>query len=109
MRVVIDAGWEANVAGATDALFEGTLGPEIRDDAKRYCPVDTGHLRESIEDHLEGNTLVVSAAGGAGAPPREYAVYVEMGHRVFHPSTGVTGPEVVPAEPYLRPALYTER
>jgi hypothetical protein len=101
------SGWEAGVLAATDSYFEDRLGPAIREDAKRYCPVDVGSLRESIEDHLEGNDLIVSATGGTDG--RIYAAYVELGHRVFHPSTGVVGPEVVPPEPFLRPALYQAR
>ena len=44
-----------------------------------------------------------------GSDEREYAADVELGHRVYHPSTGTTGPEVVPPHPFLRPALYVER
>jgi len=55
---------------------------------------------------MEADTLVVSAAGGDQG--RTYAAYVELGHRVYHPSTGVTGPEVVPPQPFLRLALYQE-
>jgi hypothetical protein len=40
---------------------------------------------------------------------RVYALYVEMSHRIFHPSTGITGPEVTNPEPFLRPALYQVR
>ena len=127
------------------------LGPEVADDARKYCPVDTGALKASIRDEMEGDDLIVSATGGgedeggnlfvssrpgktgsAGSHPgadqamhvgtattrevhhvdeggRAYATFVELGHRVYHPSTGVTGPEVVPAQPFLRPALFTRR
>lgn len=130
---------------------EMRLGPEVADDARKYAPVDTGALKASIEDHLEGDDLIISATGGgeddsgnlyvshrpgkvgsAGSHPdadqaqhvgtattrevhhveeggRAYALWVELGHRVYHPSTGVVGPEVVPAEPFLRPALFTRR
>lgn len=40
---------------------------------------------------------------------RVYAAWVELGHRVAHPSTGIVGPEVVPPHPFLRPALYQTR
>lgn len=131
---------------------ESRLGPEVADDARRYCPVRTGALKASVEDHMDGNDVIVSASGGgeddsgylyvsrrpgkvsarAGTHPggeqalhvgtavtrevhhvdeggRTYATFVELGHRVYHPSTGVTGPEVVPAEPFLRPALFQRR
>lgn len=100
-----DAG-EMALAGWRD-LAQTRLGPQIRDDAKRYCPAGTGSLRESIEDHMEADTLIVSATGGAGG--RVYAAYVELGHRVFHPSTGRVGPQTVPPEPFLRPALFQQR
>ncbi|MGH3296093.1 MAG: hypothetical protein ACRDP7_30270 [Trebonia sp.] len=128
------------------------LGPEVADDARKYCPVRSGALKASIEDHMDGDDLIVSATGGGeddsgnlyvsrrpgkvsaagGSHPgadqarhvgtattravhhveeggRAYALWVETGHRVYHPSTGVTGPEVVPAQPFLRPALFTRR
>jgi hypothetical protein len=33
------ADWQQYVLSATDALFKATLGPEIAEDAKAYCPV----------------------------------------------------------------------
>lgn len=162
-RVKIAEGWEADVDGAVANLFESRLGPDISDDARRYCPVRTGALKASIEYHLEGRNLIVSATGGgedAGGnmfvyrrqdatgnptPPLRlsdraarlvhpspgrnvgslvtrrvhhirgddgghmYAAYVELGHRVYHPSTGMVGPGTVAPRPFLRPALYTAR
>jgi hypothetical protein len=98
----------AAVAEGWGELAKGRLGPDIRDDAKRYCPERTSDLMESITDEFDeyDQTLYVEATG---SEEREYAAYVELGHRVYHPSTGVVGPEVVHPEPYLRPALYTER
>lgn len=107
MHVVMNPGWEEHVYAATDEVFSARLGPAIRDDARRFCPVDTGALRESIEHHLEGHDLIVSASGGADG--RIYAAYVELGHRVYHPSTKMVGPERVAPEPFLRPALYSPR
>jgi hypothetical protein len=106
-RVEIDPDWEENVLAAWDKFAEERLGPDIAADAERYAPKRTEALADSIESHVEDDhTLVISATG---SEEREYAVYVELGHRVYHPSTGITGPEVVPAEPFLRPALYKER
>jgi hypothetical protein len=104
--VQMDADWLDNVLSANDHLFTGTLGPRISDAAKGYCPVRTGDLRDSIEDTVEDHTLYVSATG---SDRRWYATFVELGHRVFHPSTRIVGPEEVPAEPFLRPALYQVR
>ena len=150
-RVVINPDWEGPVMGAWTDFAESRLGPDIADDARKFCPVRTGALKASIEDHMDGTDLIVSASGGgedsggnlyvsarpgkagrSGTHPgaeqaqhvgtsttravhhveeggRTYAAYVELGHRVYHPSTGVTGPEVVPAEPFLRPALFMRR
>ena len=152
-RVEIDDSASEKILAAWDEFADGRLGPDIADDARRYCPVRTGALKASIEHHISGeHTLVISATGGgedsggnlyvshqAGrlsdrsvslthpAPGRNpgslvtrqvhhvepggrvYAAYVELGHRVYHPSTGVTGPEVVAPRPFLRPALFQER
>jgi hypothetical protein len=106
-RVQIDQDAMANVDAAVQQLFETRLGPDIARDAARYAPEHTGALRASVEHHLENGSLIVSASGGAGG--RIYAAWVELGHRVYHPSTGITGPEVVAPRPFLRPALFQER
>jgi hypothetical protein len=106
-RVEIDPEGLEHVTADWAQFAEERLGPDIAGDARRYCPVDTGALKESIENHMEGDDIIVSATGGADG--RVYAAYLELGHRVYHPSTGITGPEVVPPQPFLRPALYQER
>lgn len=117
-RVVVEPGWEEHIAAAWDILAQGRLGEAIERDAKRYAPVRTGRLRESIRHYLEGHTLIVEAGAA-------YAAYVELGTRphiirshgpwslhsaetgqyfgreVHHPGTR--------PRPYLRPALYTVR
>ena len=122
-----DPDWLAKIYAYTDQFFEDRLGPDIRDDAKRYCPVffgdnstagetsyqialslgtpmPGGALRDSIEDHLNGHTLIVAATGN---DERSYAAYVELGHRivVFGHDTGREKPE----SPFMRPALYQVR
>lgn len=106
MRIEFDPDASAHIAEAIDAFFLDVLGPAIRDDAKRFCPKRTGALADSIERHLEEHALIVSATG---SPDRDYAVYLELGHRIYHPSTKTAGPDVVAPQPYLRPALYQER
>lgn len=104
LRVVFDPDAQANIDAAVDDFFRDQLGPAIRDDAFRLCPKRTGDLADSIEDHVEGRTLIVSASG---SDERFYAVYVELGHRIVawgHP----TG-RVQPPSPFLRPALYAQR
>ena len=103
----VDDGWQADVLAAWDKYADTNLGPAIVADAKRYCPVDTGDLKDSItHDVATDHTLLVSAYG---SDERWYAAWVELGHRVFHPSTRIVGPEVVPPQPFLRPALYQQR
>jgi hypothetical protein len=103
MRVVIDDDARQKAEAAVIPFLRDHLGPEVAERAKRYVPIDTGALRESIEHHMDGTKLVVSATG---SDVRTYAAYIELGHRVYHPSTGKVGPEWVPAQPFLRPALY---
>lgn len=100
----MEAGWQEHVSGSTDDLFREKLGPDIRDDAKRYCPKRSGSLADSIEDHLEGHNLIVS---GTGSDERSYCAFVELGHRIVaygHDTGRVKAPE-----PFLRPALYQQR
>ena len=98
--------WAADVQAAASRWLDSTLGPQIEDDARRYCPVDRGDLRDSIEHHMNGDVLVVKATG---SDERFYALYLECGHRNYHPSTGIVGPETTPASPFLRPALFAIR
>lgn len=98
--------WLANVQAAVGQWLDDDLGQKIEDDARMYCPVLTGDLQQSIEHHMDGAVLVVRATG---SDERYYAVYVEMGHRVFHPGTRIVGPETVPSQPFLRPALWQAR
>lgn len=104
MRIEFDPRLGENLAEATDALFRDHLGPAIRDDAKRFCPKRTGTLADSIEDHLDGHTLIVSATG---SDERYYAAYVELGHRIV--AWGHKTGRVQPPQPFLRPALYQQR
>lgn len=98
----MEPGWEEGFQAAGDAALS-KLGPEIEADAKRYAPVRTGHLRESISHRVEGHTLIVEASA-------DYAAYVEMGHRIAHgPHMSEVGPKAVAPRPFLRPALYQER
>lgn len=149
-RFVINPDWTAGIMPMWLQFAEQRLGPDVADDARRYCPVDTGALKASIEDHLEDVDLIVSASGGGedesgnlfvsrrpGKPAshgsthpnpgrnvgelmtrtvhhvesegKAYALFLECGHRVFHPSTGIVGPEFVAPRPFLRPALFTKR
>ncbi|MGW2371664.1 HK97 gp10 family phage protein [Kitasatospora sp. NPDC001683] len=121
-RVEADGAWEDEVALAVARLFTEQLGPAIAADAARYCPEKTGALAASIEHHLEGPDLVISATGGADG--RTYAAYVELGtgphvirpngkqalhwEGAAHPVREVHHPGSRP-QPFLRPALLQQR
>jgi len=151
-RVEINPGVQANILADWQQFADSQLGGEVADDARRYCPVRTGALKASIEHHMEGDDLIISATGGgedsdgnlyvsrragrlsdraeAVKHPnpgrnvgslttrtvhhveeggRAYGAFVEAGHRKYHPSTGIVGPDVVAPRPFLRPALYQRR
>ena len=66
-----------------------------------YTP---GALLESIEFHLNGHNLIVSANG---SPERSYAYWVETGHMIV--AWGHHTGRHKEAQPFLRPALYQVR
>lgn len=96
--------WREQIAADVREMFSKLVG-EVRDDAKALAPVDTGHLRDSIDSEILGETARIGT-------DLNYALYVEEGHRVaYRGSDGevhYTG-EIVPPQPYLRPALYRKR
>jgi hypothetical protein len=104
VRIVIDPGALEGAQGDCDEFFATRLGPAIRDDSKRYCPKDTGALADSVEDHLEGHDLIISATGN---DERDYAAYVDGGHRIV--AWGVKTGRVKGPNPFMRSALYQER
>lgn len=104
MKIVISGDdINAELTAALDTYFESRLGPAIAADAERFAPKDTGHLASTIGHHVEDHKLIVDATA-------DYAVYVELGHRVAHgPGMKEVGPKVVAPQPFLRAALYVER
>lgn len=88
------------------------LAGEVRKDAIKFAPFDTGYLKTHIEVQDDARRVV---ATGAGIPPNEDApAYVEFGTRahdipnafglgftVHHPGTD--------PQPFLRPAAYRKR
>jgi hypothetical protein len=124
VQFTINPGWRDNVYAGTDALFLTRLGPAIWTDARALCPVfggqnstatavslaaagddyEPGSLLDSLEFHLAGHSLIVSATG---SEDRGYAAYVECGHEVVAWGNRMgysKGPS-----PFLRPALYQLR
>lgn len=99
MRIVWEAGWEQHIDGDVSDFLE-RLGVEIEADATIGCPVDSGHLRDSIEHEVDGDTLRVGSNVA-------YAGYVEEGHRIV--AWGRDTGRMAPPQPYLRPALYRQR
>ena len=67
MRIegIDDGAIRAAVGEGFGKVARERLGPEIRDAAKMYCPVDTGALRDSITDSYDEGTqtLYVTATG----------------------------------------------
>jgi hypothetical protein len=101
-EVIVSMEAVGHVDDAIHDFLDGTIGPLVTADAIRYAAERTGLLRASIRYWVSGNTLYVGAF-------TDYAADVELGHRVFHRFKHVLGPEIVPEEPYLRPALYKYR
>lgn len=68
------------VMSRLDGLADGSrmqralaaAGEVVSADAKANCPVDTGHLRNSIAVQVDGNSAVIG-------PSAEYGIYVEFG------------------------------
>lgn len=64
---------QEDVAGRKQELLNN-VGNEMAGKVKRYTPVDTGNLRDSIHHEIESDSVIkiVSAV--------EYAPYVDQGH-----------------------------
>ncbi len=96
--------WREKIAADVRGLFSQLVG-EVLDDAIALVPIDTGQLRESLSSEINGDTARIGSE-------LNYALYVEEGHRVGYRGpdgeTVFTG-DVVPPQPYLRPALYRRR
>ncbi len=113
----IETAWPKHLNMVRDDLME-KLGEEILEDAKRYCPVNTGRLRASLFAEVEDGELRV------GSRDVKYAQMVEFGTRphvikprnkqalswpgAAHPVAQVNHPGTQ-AQPFLRPALHKPR
>jgi len=96
----------AGIEGVLDrSIAEGLAeaAEKIKEDAKGFCPVDTGSLRRSIRTstvNSQGHLHMVSVSAGGGevtnprtGKPVDYAAYVEFG-------TSKTKPQ-----PFMQPAV----
>lgn len=128
-RIEMEEGWIVALHKAEAQFFAVQLGPDITDDAKRYCPVDTGRLERSLDNQViedEGDGLPELQVGSFPDEEGdvEYAAAVDRGFdgpEIVHEHTRQSrngGEHVVrefvrhahvPAQPYLTPALYQER
>ena len=70
--MIFEAVREAIISAAESGLREAT--EEVRTLARKFCPVESGTLKESIE--AESNGLSGSVTAGAS-----YGAYVELGSR----------------------------
>jgi len=102
VRVFIDADAIGHVEADVEEFLDTELGPLITEDAIRYAPKRTGRLAGGIEYFADGQQLIVYSTAA-------YSLDVEFGHRVYHRFTRTVGPEEVPEQPFLRPALYKYR
>lgn len=95
-RLEMTANWQKNFGVAEGRRILEPLGDAIVADAKRFAPVDTGELKNSISHKIEstndplGVALIIQAAA-------EHAAHVELGTRRMAP------------QPYLRPAVEKRR
>ncbi|MEV8615689.1 HK97 gp10 family phage protein [Amycolatopsis sp. NPDC051373] len=99
-----DSNWREQIAADVREWYSQLVG-EVREDARALAPVDTGHLRDSVDSEIRGETARIGTE-------LNYGLYVEEGHRVGYAGpdgeTIFTG-EIVPPQPWLRPALYRKR
>lgn len=75
-KLAVDLGRASGNIVKRSSLAIRKTAHDIEADAKRFCPVDTGNLRNSI------STDSVLSGGGLSAeigPTAEYAAYVEYG------------------------------
>lgn len=129
VRIEMEDGWIVALHRAEAEFFDVQLGPDITDDARRYCPIDTGRLVGSLAhqvlvDERDGLPELQVGSFPDDDGPVEYAAAVELGFHGLetvraHMRRSKNGVEHqvrehvrhanTPAQPYLRPSLYQER
>lgn len=97
-------GWHDEIDAPVMQWFERII-LDIGTEAEAIAPVDTGALKQSIRVDRQGNVGIIGS-------DLDYSVYVEEGHEVAYRGADreihYTG-DVVPPQPYLKPALYRAR
>jgi len=86
-------------------LHEGVA--EIRDEAKRYCPVDTGSLQKSIR--IQNYSRLGGVMEKIGVSAGGYVINPKTGNMVDYASYVEYGTSGSPAQPFLRPAFENKR
>jgi len=87
-RVKLDASAEAKLQELGNEYVASVVLPKVADHAKRIVPVDSGELHDSIHTEVSDEGMFVVADA-------DHASHVEL------------GTSKMAAQPYLRPALYT--
>ena len=107
----MDINWntdaQAHIDALVDHMLDTKLGPMMRDEVIKNCPVDTGALAASTDYHVEDHKLYVTAIGDESREAenrRYYASWVDLGHRIF--IFGHDSGKVQPPTFYMRRALY---
>jgi len=80
---------------------------QVRDEAKRNCPVDTGSLQRSIRIQTYAKQAGVMHKIGVSAGG--YIINPKTGRRVDYASHVEYGTARVPAQPFLRPAFENKK
>lgn len=91
-----DPGAQGHIDKLAGSLLDRILAA-VEPDAKRYVPVLTGNLRNHI------GTRKLSPTHGQLFANEDYAAAIEKGF--VHARSG----RHIPAQPYLRPAVYKNR
>lgn len=104
VRITVDESGLAEIQAIATRVRNNALD-DMKSDAERYVPVDSGDLFLSIDVDRSAGTL------SANQP---YAAAVELGSEQHEiPNAWGTGRTVIhpggPAQPYLRPAAYQQR
>lgn len=104
VRVELDESGLEQIRKITIRVRNNALD-DMKADAERFVPVDTGDLFLSIDvDHAVGTLSAntgYAAAVELGSDPHEIPNAWGSGRTVMHPGG--------PAQPYLRPAAYQQR
>lgn len=87
-RVKFDADAVAKLQDLGDQYVASVVLPKVEAHAKRIVPFDSGDLHDSIHTEVSDEGMFVVA-------DEEYAAHVEL------------GTSKMAAQPFLRPALYT--